>query len=204
MNSRARASASSKLAASGDGNFSTVCAHSARRPGRRRGFGHGFLEVVHVGEARRAGPNHLGAGEPRAERDEVGPHELALDRHHVAHQPHVQAQIVGQSAQQRHRRVGVRIDKPGHHHAPSAVDGLSRFDTRASTSPTATIARRVMATDPGACTVNCSSIVRTCALVSSRSQARVAARSRDARARPVVGRHSRPGCSSPAVIWSAA
>ena len=83
MNSRARASESSKLAASGAGNLSTVCAHSARRPAAAAAFGDRFLEVVHVGEARRPRPDHLRAGERRAERHEIGPDERPLDRHHV-------------------------------------------------------------------------------------------------------------------------
>ena len=72
--------------------------------GRGRGFGDRLLEVVHVGEAGHAGPDHLGAAEPRAEPDEVGADERPLDRHHVAHQPDVEPQIVGEAAQQRHRR----------------------------------------------------------------------------------------------------
>ena len=48
---------------------------------------------------------------------EVGADELPLDRHHVAHQPDVEAQIVGQAAQQRHRRVRVRVDEARHHDA---------------------------------------------------------------------------------------
>ena len=83
-----------------------------------------ILEVVHVGEGGDAGPDHLGAGELGAERDEVGAHEFALDRHHVAHQPDVEAQIVGEPAQERHRRVRVRVDEPRHHDASAAVDRL--------------------------------------------------------------------------------
>ena len=83
-----------------------------------------ILEVVHVGEAGDAGSDHLRAAELRTERDEVGVHELALDRHHVAHQPDVEAQIVGEPAQERHRRVRVRVDEPRHHDASAAVDRL--------------------------------------------------------------------------------
>ena len=138
--------------------------------GRRRGFGDRFLEVVHVGEAGRARPDHLRAGERRAERDEIGPDERPLDRHHVAHQPDVEAEIVGEPAQQRHRRVRVRVHEPRHDDAPAAVDGLGRRRTRCRRRRPRESCRRAMATDPGACTVNCSSIVRTCALVSRRSQ----------------------------------
>ena len=62
----------------------------------------------------------------RAERDEIGPDERPLDRHHVAHQPDVEAEIVGEPAQQRHRRVRVRVHEAGHDDAPAAVDRLGR------------------------------------------------------------------------------
>ena len=53
--------------------------------------------------------------------DELGADELALDRHHVAHQPDVEPQIVGEPAQQRHRHVRVRVDEPGQDDASAAV-----------------------------------------------------------------------------------
>ena len=83
-----------------------------------------LLEVVHVGEAGDAGANHLGAAKAGAESDEVRAHELTLDRQHVSHQPDVEAQVVSQPPEQRHRHVRVRIDEAGHHDPPAAVDGL--------------------------------------------------------------------------------
>ena len=87
----------------------------ARRVGRRKSqhrlraqrahagvggrLGDRILEVIHVGEAGHAGANHLGAAELRAEPHELRADELALDRHHVAHQPDVEPQIVGEPAQ---------------------------------------------------------------------------------------------------------
>ena len=65
--------------------------------------------------------------ELRAEPDELGADELALDRHHVAHQPDVEPQVVGESAQQRHRHVRVRVDEPRHDDAAAAVDRLGRL-----------------------------------------------------------------------------
>ena len=47
------------------------------------------------------------------ERDEVGPDEGAFHRHHVPEQPDVEAKIVGEATQQRHRRVRVGVDEPG-------------------------------------------------------------------------------------------
>ena len=96
-------------------------------PAVGRRLGDRLLEVVHVGEAGHAGPDHLGAAEPRAEPDEVGADELALDRHHVAHQPDVEPQIVGEPAQQRHRHVRVRVDQARHHDAAAAVDPFGRL-----------------------------------------------------------------------------
>ena len=97
-----------------------------------RSLGDDFLEVVHVREAGRARPDHLRAAQVRAERDKIRPDELALDRHHVAEQPDVEPQVVGQTAQHRHRDVGVRVDEAGHHYAAGTVDRLLglviRFD----------------------------------------------------------------------------
>ena len=102
-------------------------------------------------------------------RDEIGADELALDRHHVAHQPDVEPQVVGEAAQQRHRRVRVGVDEARHDHAPAAVDRLGRFVLVPDLADGENRACAI-ATDPDAYTVNCSSIVRTCALVSRRSQ----------------------------------
>ena len=143
--------------------------------GRRRGFRDRVLEVVHVGEAGHAGPDHLGAAEPRAEPDEVGTDERPLDRHHVAHQPDVEPQVVGEAAQQRHRHVRVRVDQARHDDAAAAVDRLGGRDRPARPGPTATIESPVdRRRAPGRWTVNCGSIVRTRALVSSRSQVALA------------------------------
>ncbi len=102
----------------------------AQRPqsGRRRRFGHRLFEVVHVREAGGPRADHLRAGEPRAERDELRPHELALHRHHVAHQPDVKAQVICQAAQECHRHMGVGVDQTGHEDFAIAIDYL--FCTR--------------------------------------------------------------------------
>ena len=100
------------------------------QPRLGRGARHAVLEVVHVGKAGRAGADHLGAGQLGAQMHEFGGNELALHRHHVAEQPHVQAQVVGQAAQQGHRRVAVRVDQPRHQHLAAAVDDLGRRELR--------------------------------------------------------------------------
>ena len=92
-----------------------------------------ILEVVHVGEAGDAGADHLGAGQLGAQAHEIRRDELALHRHHVAQQPHVQAQVVGQAAQQGHGRVGVGVDQPGHQHPAAAVDHLERLEIALAT-----------------------------------------------------------------------
>ncbi len=102
---------------------------TAERPqacsGRR--LGHGLLEVVHVGEARHARADHLRAAECRAQPHELWRHELAFDGHDVAHQPDVESKIVGETAKQRHRHMGVRVDQAGHHDAAPAVDPFGRL-----------------------------------------------------------------------------
>ena len=102
-------------------------------------------------------------------RHELGRDELALDRHHVAHQPDVQAQVVGQAAQQRHRRVGVRVDQAGHQHLAAAVDDLGRRKLCAQLrlGPDRHDVIVLTATAPGSYWVIVASMVRTRALVMS-------------------------------------
>ncbi len=124
MKSRAAASESSKLVASGRGKLQHRLRAERPHAGRGDRFGDRVLEVIHVGEAGDARPDHFGAGQARAEPDEVRTHELALDGHHVSHQPDVQPQVVGQPAYERHRRVRVCVDEPRHHDAATAVPRL--------------------------------------------------------------------------------
>ena len=72
---------------------------------------------------RRAGADHLDAGEPRAPVDVVVLHPL-LDRPDVLGQPLHQRQVVGEAAKQGHRRVGVAVDEAGDQRHPGAVDDL--------------------------------------------------------------------------------
>ena len=94
-------------------------------------------------------------------RDEVGADELALDRHHVAHQPDVEAQIVGEAAQQRHRHVRVRVDQARHDDAAAAVDASRRRRRRAPRARPRRSSRPRSPRAPPRWTVNRSSIVRT-------------------------------------------
>ena len=65
----------------------------ARLVDRARGVG---LEVVHVGEGRRAALDHLEGGEQRAVVDELGRDVLALGGKDVLGQPLVERQVVGE------------------------------------------------------------------------------------------------------------
>ena len=86
-----------------------------------------FFEVIHIGKTGDTRADQLQAGDLGAQPDEFGRDELALDRHHETHQPHIQAQVIRQPAQQRHRHVGVGVDQTRHQHFPAAVDGLLRL-----------------------------------------------------------------------------
>ena len=55
---------------------------------------------------------------------EIGVYKFALDRHNIAQQPYVQAQVVGQAAQQGHSSMCVCVDQAGHEHFAAAVDRL--------------------------------------------------------------------------------
>ncbi len=100
----------------------------AAHPGVGSGLGDGVLEVVHVGEAGHAAADHLGAGQQRSQPAKIRRDELTLDRHHEPEQPDVEAQVVGQTAQQRHRDVGMRVDQPRDQRLAAAVEGVGRIE----------------------------------------------------------------------------
>ncbi len=84
-----------------------------------------FFIIVHVGKASHAGKDHLGAGQARAQPAKIGVHELTLDGHHIAMQPYVQAQVIGQPAQQRHWHVGMGVNQARHHGCAATVNHLT-------------------------------------------------------------------------------
>ena len=77
-----------------------------RRPG-------GVRIEIHVVAAGDAALQHLGGGEPHAVGDERRRHEARLARPDVPFEPDLQRHVVGDAAEQRHRRVRVRVDQPG-------------------------------------------------------------------------------------------
>ncbi len=86
-------------------------------------LGDGLFIIEHVGERRDAGADHLGAGDARAQLDELRRDEFALDGHQVA-QPDVEAQVVVQATHEGHGDVGVGVDQAGHDDCVGAVDGF--------------------------------------------------------------------------------
>ncbi|MNY06563.1 hypothetical protein D3C86_1393250 [compost metagenome] len=70
-------------------------------------------EEVHVGEGGDAALDLLGDGQCGAVADEVLAHPLGLGRPDVLLQPGHQRQVVGQAAEQAHRRVAVGVDQAG-------------------------------------------------------------------------------------------
>lgn len=79
-------------------------------------------EVV-VGEAGDAGPDHLRAGEQRAEGD-VPLGEVGLHRPDDVVEPRLGGQVLGKPAQGGHRGVGVTVDQTGQRDLPAGVDPL--------------------------------------------------------------------------------
>ncbi len=108
----------------GAGEFEDALQTDAAQPGLDGGVGHRLLEVVHIHKGGRAGADHLGGGDLRPQPAEVRIDEVALDGHHIAHQPDIQAQIVGQRAEQRHRCVAVGVDQPRHQDGVAGVHAL--------------------------------------------------------------------------------
>ena len=101
----------------------------AHRPHPRLGccLGNHVLVIVHVGKAGYAGADHLGARQQRPPPAELGADKLALHRQHIAKQPHVEPQVVGQPAQQAHRHVTVGIDQTGEDGRTLAIHHLGRL-----------------------------------------------------------------------------
>jgi hypothetical protein len=83
---------------------------SEHRLGRRRG------KEVHVVETGDAATQHFGAGQQGTVMDELRRNVLRLGRPDVLLQPLHQGQVVGEAAQQRHRRVRVQIDESRDQH----------------------------------------------------------------------------------------
>lgn len=85
----------------------------------------GFLRVeIHVVEAGDPALQHLGAGEKRSVVDEFGRHVLGFRRPDVLIEPFHQGQVVRQAAHERHGRMRVQIDEPGHQHVGFEADRL--------------------------------------------------------------------------------
>ncbi len=68
-------------------------------------------EVEHVAQAGRAAANHLGRGEAHAVGGKLGIDPARLGRPDVLGQPFHQRQVVGEPAEQAHRRVGMGVDQ---------------------------------------------------------------------------------------------
>ena len=68
---------------------------------------------VHVAAARDAAAQHFGDAEHRAVEHEVGRDEAAFARPDVLLEPGLERHVVGDAAQQRHRRVAVRVHEAG-------------------------------------------------------------------------------------------
>ncbi len=95
------------------------------RPGRC--LGHVFLKIVHVIEGGHAASDQLGAGNRGSQLDELRRHVLALNGHHVAHQPNVQPQVICEAAQQHHGHMRMCVDQTGHEDSSTAIDDFIRL-----------------------------------------------------------------------------
>jgi hypothetical protein len=82
--------------------------------GRRGARGH-VREEVHVVETRDAATQHFRHGQLRAVMHELGVDPLPFRRPDVLCKPLHQRQVVGQAAQQAHRRMGVCVDQARYH-----------------------------------------------------------------------------------------
>ena len=79
---------------------------------------------ITVTACRDATQKHFGAGEPSAEDGRVGSDMPGFGRKNILIEPLLQRQIVGQSAEQRHGQMGMRVNQSGHDDAPLGIDDL--------------------------------------------------------------------------------
>ena len=162
MNASARASAFGRRLRVGDRELDDRLPEHAAQAGLARRLRDLLLEVVHVGEGRRARLDHLERGQPRAGAHELRRHGLGFGREDVLLQPVHQRQVVGEPAIHHHRRVRVGVDQPGQDDLVARVDRLGRADTsRRSPSgvPTSTMSVPSMATAPGD-RISCGGVLR--------------------------------------------
>jgi hypothetical protein len=117
------------------------------RPGRRKiqrdepdqgahaglvdGLGTGVREEIHVVEAGRAATDHLRHGQIHAIEAELARDVRAFGWPDVVLQPVHQRQVVGQPAQQGHRRMRVDIDQSRQHGVLRQIERLLRLEARA-------------------------------------------------------------------------
>jgi len=99
-----------------DGTHTSLCC----RPGYL------LLKVIHVHKTSRSTAQHLCASERGAQEAKLGGDKSALHWQDIAVQPHIQAQVIGQPAQQGHGRVRVRVDKARQDKVVLAVNRLRR------------------------------------------------------------------------------
>jgi hypothetical protein len=100
------------------------CPQTARMPACAVALATSSSIEVHVVEGRHAAADEFGAGDGGAQPDELARGELPLDGPHITLKPDVEAQVVGDAAQQGHGDVRVRVDQPGHQNFALAVDGF--------------------------------------------------------------------------------
>ena len=120
----------------GSGKLDRDHAHGCAHAGGLRTGSHRIGKEVHVLETRGAAPHHLQHGQIGAHGHVVPADPACLSRPDILVQPLHQRQVVGVSAQQRHRGMGVGIDQPGNEdvviqfHNLVGLPGPDRFRAR--------------------------------------------------------------------------
>jgi hypothetical protein len=87
----------------------------------------------------------LGDAELAAAAHGVGMDEASLRRPHVALEPGVERKVVGETAKQRHRDVGMAVDQPRDDEIAGGVDRLRRAVRRGDVRPRANCHERAVA-----------------------------------------------------------
>jgi hypothetical protein len=105
-----------------DGDDAGDRAHAdfAQRPQRCIGV------VVHVRTAGRSRTQHLDGREPSAVVYELGRHQRLFQRPDALLQPLHQREVVADSSEQRHGRVGVQVDQPRRQNMRRQLDAFAR------------------------------------------------------------------------------
>ena len=90
---------------------------------------HDILEIIHIRVRGDAAAQHLEHSEFGPPIDKIRSHVARFRRENILLKPFVEREVVGQSAKQAHRGVGVTVNQPRHHERAMRINRLRGFES---------------------------------------------------------------------------